>query len=255
MTEQDRELRTADSMAEGAHSGTETEINLLELLYRLLEKWVFIAAIAFLCMLVAGFYSFFIAKPQYSATAKLYVVNSKDSALNLSDLQIGSFLTSDYQEVFKTWEVHEMVIQDLGLAYTYEEMEDMLSIQNPSGTRILNITVTSLDPDEATAIANSYAKVSKMHISRTMATDEPNVLSVALRPVYPVSPNKTRNVLLGFILGALLAIGIVTLRFVLDDKIRTSEDIMRYAELPTLAVVPLLDSNSTFANKKPKTKA
>ena len=80
-----------------------------------------------------------------------------DSAINLSDLQIGSYLTSDYQEVFKTWEVHEQVLQNLGLDYEYEQLENMLSITNPADTRVLYITVNSDDPEEATAMANEYA--------------------------------------------------------------------------------------------------
>lgn len=222
---------------------TEQEIDLIELFYKLVENLFSIALVAVLCAIIAAVYSFFIATPKYQAVAKLYVVNSKDSALNLSDLQIGSYLTSDYQEVFRTWEVHEMVIQELGFDYSYSKLEKMLSISNPSGTRILNITVTSDDPLEATDIANTYANVAKKYISQTMATDEPNILSVALEPTVPVSPNKTQNILMGFLLGTLLAVGIVTLRFVMDDKIKSGDDIQRYTGMATLAVVPVMDAN------------
>ena len=58
----------------------------------------------------------------YTATSKLYVVNTKDSAINLSDLQIGNYLASDYTEVFSNWHVHEMVLQRLGLDYTYSQL-------------------------------------------------------------------------------------------------------------------------------------
>ena len=229
------------------HMEEEREIDLMELLYRLIEKLKYIVLSAVLCALIAGVYSFFVVVPMYQATAKLYVINSKDSALNLSDLQIGSFLTSDYQEIFKTWEVHEMVIQELGLDYTYGKLSGMLSVSNPPSTRILNITATSADPVEATDIANTYAKVAKKFISTTMDTAEPNVLSIALKPTTPVSPNKTMNVLLGFMLGALLAIGIITVQFVLDDKIKTADDIQRYAGLPNLAMVPVLGFGDTNA--------
>ena len=39
---------------------------------------------------------------------RLYIMG-QDSSSILADLQIGSYLTKDYQEVFQTWEVHEMV--------------------------------------------------------------------------------------------------------------------------------------------------
>lgn len=246
LAEKDLERWRANAAPEVQVMETEQEIDLIELFYRLVENLLSIALVAVLCAVIAAGYSFFIATPKYQAVAKLYVVNSKDSALNLSDLQIGSYLTSDYQEVFRTWEVHEMVIQELGLDYTYTELEKMLLIGNPSGTRILNITVTSDDPMEAADIANTYANVAKRYISQTMVTDEPNVLSVALEPTIPVSPNKTQNILIAFLLGAFLTIGVITLRFVMDDKIKTADDIQRYTSMATLAAVPVMEADATI---------
>lgn len=218
----------------------EMEIDLLELFYRILENIKFIVLITVICTLLMGIYTFYFVTPQYEATAKIYVLNSSDSVVNLSDLQIGSYLTSDYQEVFKTWEVNERVISNLNLPYTYRQLQNMVSVTNPSNTRILYITAKSPNPTEAAQIANEFASVSREYISQTMATETPNILSDALKPTIPVSPNKTRNLVLGFLVGALLGIGIVVVRFMLDDKVKSSEDIMKYAGIPTLTVVPVL---------------
>lgn len=223
----------------------ETEIDLMELFFVLLEnlKWIIVAAV--LGAALMGVYSFFIATPQYESTAKLYVLNAKDSVVNLSDLQIGSSLTSDYLEVFKTWEVHERVIGNLSLPYTYNEIQKKIRLTNPASTRILYITATSSDPSEAALIANEYAAVAREYISETMSTDAPNVLSTALKPTIPVSPNKTQNVLIGGVLGGILAVAVIVIRMLLDDKIKTTDDIQRYAGMPTLAVVPLVDLTGT----------
>lgn len=79
----------------------------------------------------------------YKATATIYVVSRNDSVLNFSDLQVGSELTSDYIKVFEMWEVHEKVISNLDLDYTYTDMASMLSVTNTSDTRMLDITVTN----------------------------------------------------------------------------------------------------------------
>ncbi|MCE5343003.1 MAG: capsular polysaccharide biosynthesis protein [Eubacteriales bacterium] len=219
-----------------------SELDLVELLFHLLGKIRYILLIAVVGALLAAGYTIFIIKPIYEATAKLYVLNSSDSALNLSDLQIGSYLASDYIEVFKTWEVNESVVSDLGLDYTYKQMQKMLTIENPTGTRILYITVRSRSPQEAASIANDYATVAIKYIASTMATDEPNILSVALVPTNPASPNKTVNIMLGFMLGLLFSIGWFTIRFVMDDKIKSVDDIRKYSNLPILAVVPTYGS-------------
>ncbi len=250
---QEREPVQTMTLVRREDASNETEIDLLELLTTLLANLKYILLAAALGVILAGVYTLYIVTPQYQATSKLYVLGSKDSAINLADLQIGSNLTPDYKEVFKTWEVHEQVIQNLGLQYSYNAIQKMLDISNPPNTRILHITVTSTDPVEATLLANEYANVARKYISDTMRTDEPSVLSVALKPKSPSSPNRTRNLALGFMLGVLLAVGIITLRFVMDDKIRTQDDISKYAGLVTLAVVPRA-SAATYSEKNHKRK-
>ena len=137
------------------------------------------------------------------------------------------------------WEVHEEVISNLNLPYSYSQMRSMLSVVNDNDTRMLDITVTSADPQEAADIANEYAQVASQYIADTMATDKPNIMSVALVPSNPVSPNRSRNIVLGFLLGGMLAAGIITVRMIMDDKYKTAEEIRRYTGLATLAVVPV----------------
>lgn len=217
----------------------EVEINILELFYFLIENIKKIIAGALIGMIILGVYSFIFATPKYEATCKIYVMSASDSAINFSDLQIGAALTADYQEVFDTWEVHEQVLQNLNLDYSYRELEDMLDVNNPSDTRILAITVTSDDPVEAAAMANEYASVASDYISDTMVTDRPSLLSQALVPVEPVSPRKLFNTVVGGLLGGLLLAVILVVRFILDDKIKTADDIRKYADMATLAVVPV----------------
>ena len=214
-------------------------IDLVELMYRLLAKWKLIACLAVVFAIVAGVYTFFFITPMYQATSTIYVVSRRDSAINMSDLQIGSALTEDYIKVFKMWEVHEEVISNLNLPYTYTEIKKMLAVTNDAGTRMLDIAFTSPSAEEAAAVANEYAKVGSQYIMDTMSTDKPNIMSVALVPSNPVSPNRTKNILLGFLLGLMSACGYVTVQMIMDDKYKTAEDIRRYTGMATLAVIPL----------------
>lgn len=238
--QQQRRPRTSRNTATFTQpTNMNNRIDLMELIYRLLASWKLIVSLALVLAIVSGVYTVFFVTPMYEATSTIYVLNRSDSAINFSDLQLGTALTQDYIKVFKMWEVHEQVISNLNLPYTYSEIRSMLTITNDSDTRMLDITITSPDANEAAAIANEYAKVASQYIADTMSTDKPNIMSVALVPANPVSPNKTRNILLGFMLGAILACGYVTIGLLLDDKYKTAEDIRRYTGLTTLAVVPV----------------
>jgi len=214
------------------------EIDFLELFYALLDKLKLIITCALLGAIVMAFFSIVIATPVYQATSKLYVLNQRDSAINLSDLQIGSYLTSDYIEIFDTWEVQQMVIENLGLNITRKELREMVSVKNPANTRLLNITVSSNNPEIAALVANEFAAVAQRYISDVMQMEEPSLMSQALAPTFPVAPRKTVNVICGFIAGGALAVLGIALIHMLDDKVRTAEDVRRYVGLPMLAIVP-----------------
>ncbi len=228
----------------------EYEIDLLELFYRLLENVRYIIAAALIGVLLAWLYTTILVDPLYTATTKLYVLNAGDSAINLSDLQIGNYLASDYQEVFKNWHVHDMVIDRLGLSYSYKQLSNMISVSNPSNTRILYIKVTSKSPEEAKLLADTYAEVAQEFIATTMDTRQPNLFEEALLPSSPSSPNVKRNMLLGFLLGFLAACAVITVRYLMDDKIHSSEDVEKYLGIPTLGMLPMQSARHTATKQK-----
>ena len=220
----------------------EYEVDLMEVLFRLLGGWKLIVALSLAGALIAGLYTHYMVTPMYEATAHIYVVNRNDSVINMADLQIGSALTSDYLRAFDMWEVQEQVISNLDLPYTYSRLRKYLRVRNPSNTRIIDITYSSPDPREAADIANEYAAVGCQYIADTMSTGKPNVMSVALYPNNPVSPKLSNNVMMGFAVGAVLACAIVIIQMMADDKYKSAEDIRRYTGLTTLAVVPIEES-------------
>ncbi|GHU67152.1 hypothetical protein FACS1894184_06480 [Clostridia bacterium] len=235
------ELQQAMLMQDTVGQDAESEIDLLELFYRMMENIWYIVGAAVIAAVLMGVYSFFIAHPIYESTAKIYVM-AKDSALNLQDMQIGSQLTNDYQELFKVREVNEEVILRLNLPYTVEELGKKITLTNPANTRILYISARSEDAAEAQSIADSFSYIVRQTVKERFKMEEPTMLSEAELAVKPVSPNKTRNVLVGGVVGAILAMGVIFLLFVMDDKIKSSDDIAKYINIPTLAIMPMLGS-------------
>ena len=217
-------------------------INLVALFWHLLSKWIYIAGAAILAVMLALVYVTFFFTPTYSATAKLYIIADSESVINLTSLQVGSQLSDDYSEVFKTWEVHEMVRETLGLDYTYEEMQSMLSVSNSSSSRVLYITAKNKDPQLASDIANAYASSAKTFIASVMKTDEPSSFSMALVPSVPSGTGKTKIIIIAFLLGTFLSVCVIVVQFVLDDHPRTPEDITSISTLAVLGVTPTYDA-------------
>ena len=234
------ENRPAVNNASRTTGSNVVEIDLVALFYRFLEKAHWIILCALIGAAIAGVLVFKVIKPIYQATAKIYIVGS-DTTISLTDLQIGSNLAADYREVFKNWHVHELVDKRLNLDYSYSKLSGMLTVTNPSNTHVLYVSVKSPDPQEAKLIADTYAQVAREFIAAKMDMREPNIFEEARLPTSPVSPQKTRDIIIGFLVGALLALAVITIKFLSDDRIRTTEDIEKVGKLPTLGLIPLQD--------------
>lgn len=247
-------LSVQTAMPQGAQNG-ETEIDLLELLNVLLSNLRWIIAAVLIGALGAFFYTQYFVVPMYRSTGNLYVVSSRDSVINLSDFQVGNYLASDYEKVVYTWEVLEQTKENLNLTYTLDELRGMISINNPQNTRILEITVQSRSPREAALIANELMLVVSKYVVDVMETDQPNILSEAQVPTERYSPSKTRNTMLGAVLGGFVSVLVIFIIFMLDDKIKTPDDILKHTGMPTLAIVPRMAAEALPGAKVPLDKA
>lgn len=216
----------------------EVEIDLLELFYALKKKIVVIILVSLIGAGLAAAYCFLLAKPVYESTAKIYILSQSTSLTSFADIQISSSLAKDYEEMIYSRPVVTQVKNNLGLDYDYEEMKEKLTVENPADTRCLNITCQSNDMEEARDMANEFATVSKRQIAKIMDTDEPTMFEKAVKIKDPVKPRKVRDIAIGFILGFILACAIVIIRYMMNDSLKSEEDIMRHLNLNTLASIP-----------------
>ncbi len=216
----------------------DVEIDLREIFYLLRSKAVIILLVTILCG-VGGFLgSRFLITPKYSSTAKIYVLTKSDMAISLTDLQIGTSLTSDYIELIESRPVMEEVITNLGLHMNYKELLSIVAIDNPIDTRMLNITVTYTDAKVAKSIVDDLVRVVTKNIEKIMQVDKPTIVSPAYLEEQKVSPSNTKNAIIAAILAFCITAGLFILLYILDDKVKNSEDVTKYLGLHTLAMIP-----------------
>lgn len=226
-------------MQEEQHYSDEMEIDLKEIFLILRSKILVIIAAALIGAIIAGIFSFFVVEPMYASTSKVYILTQSTSITSLADIQLGSSLTSDYMELIKSRPVVEKVIKNLDLDVEYEQLLGELTVETPADTRILKITIKDHDPRMAMVIADEFASVSRKQISEIMKTDEPSIVETAHLAEHPVSPNKKMNVLIGFLLGAFLSMLAIVVLYLMDDTVKTQDDVEKYLKLNTLAIIPL----------------
>lgn len=232
----------------------EITIDLTAIFGTLLGKIHIILAAGIFTALAAFIGTKLLITPMYESTTKVYVL-SKDvmSSITYSDLQTGTQLTKDYMELVKSRPVMEQVIAVLDLDMDVETLNARVSVETPADTRILYITAKDEDPKRAREIVNAIREAVGIQILEVMDVDAVNTVEEGNLPTAPISPKLKKNVMLGGMLGILAAVGVIILLFLLDDTLKTPEQVEQYLDLNVLATVPLTEEKRKRESKKNKT--
>lgn len=217
----------------------ETEIDLIDLAWALLDKIHYIVLCFLIGAVIMNAYSYFLVRPTYKSTAKMYVVSaSKNSVVDLDALNIGTSLTADYEQLMLSYPVLEQVINKLNLDMDSDTLAKMITLENPTDTRILNINVVSTDPKSARDIANTLMDVSVDYLPKTMSTNAPNVAQKAKLADHKDGPSYTKYTVIGALAGAFLYCMYLVVKYLMDDTIHTADDMEKYFDIVPLAVIP-----------------
>ncbi|HFI0214460.1 TPA: YveK family protein [Streptococcus suis] len=214
------------------------DIDVLFLLRTIWRKKFLIILTAFLGALVAFAYSSFLVTPQYDSTTRIYVVSQNVEAgagLTNQELQAGSYLVKDYKEIILSQDVLKKVQTELGLT---QSIKEKIAVSIPVDTRIVSISVRDADPNEAARIANGLRVVAAQKIIEVTKVSDVTTLEEAVPAEEPSTPRTKRNIVLGLLAGGFLAVALVLVVEVLDDRVKRPQDIEEVLGMPLLGVVP-----------------
>jgi capsular polysaccharide biosynthesis protein len=228
------------------------EIDLMELFFEILDHWKMVLLSAILVAAMAFLYSKYLITPLYESTSQLYVLSKSTSITSLADIQMGSNLTNDYMVVVNGRPIIDQVIENLGLDETYDTLVGKITLNNPTDSRILEITVKDPDPQRAKLIADEMAEVSSAFISEKMDQDPPSIIQYGYADGDKVSPSIRKNTMLGALVGAFLAIAFVVVIFLLNDTIMDQEDVEKKIGINLLGTVPLEQQDDKDRKKRKK---
>lgn len=232
---------TQSASASGSQPNDVREIDLVELFYVLLHHWKLMLIVVIMgAVIMAGYYGMFI-QSTYRATTQMYIT-STDSVISLQDLQIGSQLTEDYKNIIKSRAVLNQVIEDLQLNTNYKQLGRLISVSNPTGTHIISTSVTTTDIETSKNIANDLLKVSVDRIYQIIGTSEPTIIDYSeVEAVENVTPSLMKYMAIGGLVGAIAVAAFVIIRMLMDNTIKSDDDVEKYLHMPVLTAVPYFD--------------
>lgn len=215
-------------------------IDLLEVLEVVRQHVLIIVLVTVLAAAVGFGVSRFLLVPQYEASALMIVNTRQDATANVTSDQITSAtkLVSTYSIIIKSDTVLQQVINNLGLTLTYEQLHERVSVSAVDDTQVMKITVQSDNPEWARQVCEQITAISPDVILESVEAGSVKLISQASVDPDPVSPNVMRNTAVAALLGLVVSVGIVILREMLDNRIKTEDDVRKYLDLPVVGVIP-----------------
>ncbi|WP_051411261.1 polysaccharide biosynthesis tyrosine autokinase [Ruminococcus flavefaciens] len=219
-------------------------INFKEIFSLIFRKLWLIVLFAVCGGIIAFCISKYLISPKYESHIKLYVqadtpvVTNGNSNENRNDVDNLKQLTNTYIEVLKD----DLVMQEIGTnlmtRFGYDiiskvftvnddntipasQLRDTIDIESVPDTLVLNMQVTTKDPEVSVAICNYFALYSDLYLKKAIGNGcKAQYMSWAQYNGVPVSPNMMKNTALGVVSAVLLALLIIFLMDFFDDSVR-----------------------------------
>lgn len=218
----------------------EQVIRLDELFEALKKRWLMIVSITLIATIISAVFSFFIIKPQYEASTKVFI--GKDEGENQTysqnDVLMYQKLMKTYSEAIKTKDLISRSLKGTSLKLEPADVLENLTVVTVTDTQILQIKYKSTNPQEAKAIiegiSDEFIKTSK----ELVPNGNIQIIESVELPEKPVSPNKKMNIAIAFLLGLMVGVGLAFLLEFLDNTFKNKDQLERELDLPVIGSIP-----------------
>ena len=224
------------------------ELDLKELFFMFWNKKLEIILITLIFVTLDIGYSYFFLKPEYTSTTSLVLAQSSssgqtgDGAISATDLTMNSKLVSTYSELIKRKAILGQVCENLNIPDSnIQELRGKIKVNSAKNTEIIEISVTNKDPNKAAAIANEIAKVFGEKIVEIYNISNVYLLDRAEANAVPSNINHMKDVVIFAFIGLVIAAVYVLIANMLDNTIKTEQDVEATTELLVLSSIPNYD--------------
>lgn len=219
----------------------EQVISISEIFEALKKRWILIVYITLVATLISGVLSFFVIKPTYETSTKVFIgkEESNQEGYNTNDIQMYQKLLQTYAETIKTNEVVQAAINSTNNTdLTVPAVKGALTVTPVSDTQILQIKYQNKNPEVAKEILESITNEFVILAKELVPNGNVRVIEAVQLPENPVAPNKKMNVAIAFLLGLMVSVGLVFLIEYLDNTFKSKEELERELDIPVVGIIP-----------------
>lgn len=222
------------------------ELDLKELFEMFWNKKIKIILIMAIFAVIGVIYSIGFVVPEYTAFTKLVLAGQSSDAtgntteaITTTDLTINSKLVGTYSELVTSNDVVRQVITNTGIDISEEALKSSIEVSSVEDTDVIRISVTNQNPTYATKLTNETAKAFMEKVAEIYNINNVHVVDEAEEPQSPSNVNHLKDVIIFTFIGVVVAVAYVLIANMLDNTIKTREEVERLYKIPVIAEIPL----------------
>lgn len=219
----------------------EETIKIEDLLEALRKRWKMIVGITLAATIMAAVVSFFLIKPKYQASSKLFIGKETSQEQNNSDAQMYQQLVKTYSEVITSRDLIERAIEKEDLDVEVGTVISGLSVIPVSGTQVMKISFESTDKELSKDVVGAITDEFIITAKDLIQNGNVKIFETVKLPEAPISPNKKMNIAIALLLGLMVGIGLAFLLEFMDNTFKTKEQLEEFMGLPVVGIIPDYD--------------
>ena len=210
-----------------------------EILQAIKKRKKIIVLVVALFLILAGVYGFVLKKESYTATVKIFSGKKTEKAQSYSkeELANNSGLMDTYIELIKTDNFMKKVIDKTGINTTTDELKSSVDFEKTGDTPILTISYTSGNKETTQKVVSVIATQFEKEVKETIL----NINTKVIEDVKVITnrPDKIKYLLIAFVAGLIISIGIILVLDCLDNSIQNKTQLEKIISTPVLGELSL----------------
>lgn len=221
-------------------------LDLIKLARVVLRKWILVAVVGLISVIIGFVYSNFFITPLYSSSSIMLVDfrNSIHEDLSSEQINVAEQFVPTVAFIVKTKDVLQTVKEELELKESTSSLASRIQVQTMDDTFLIRITVRHPNPKAAYSIVKAVSKASTEYINQKITSGYITEIESPSVSSKPVSPNVLRYTLIAGLLGVFVSVFAIVIFSLFDNKVKSIEELQETVDLPILGVVPALSKNS-----------
>ncbi|MCR8842236.1 Wzz/FepE/Etk N-terminal domain-containing protein [Paenibacillus sp. SC116] len=222
------------------------EVGIKEILQVIRKRSWWLVTIVVLASVCAGIVSLYLLQPKYEASSQIIISSTNttgQSLMSINEVNMDLRLMDTYKEIIKTVAMMKKVTANHpDIEHTPEELSRRLQVNSASSTQVITLSYQHENYSQAVKTVNAIVLEFQREIPSLMNIDNVSILGLANEEAVPapVSPNIVFNVAVTFMISLVGGVALFVLLEMLDDTVKSEEELARLLNLPVLATVNII---------------